>query len=362
MDIRIRGLRKTFGASPALHGVDLEIASGELIGLLGPSGSGKTTLLRSIAGLETPSDGAILFGEDDMAGRSVQERRVGFVFQNYALFRHMTVAQNIGYGLRIRPRASRPPRLEIDRRVRDLLDLVQLSGYERRLPNQLSGGQRQRVALARALAVEPRVLLLDEPFGALDAQVRKDLRKWLRELHDRTGHTTVFVTHDQDEALELSDRVAILNRGRMEQIGSPDEIYDRPANPFVFNFIGDANRVPAEIVGGYLRLGDATLGRSGAAERDCDLYFRPEHGKLNPNSSGPRGSIIAVRRIGARKRADIRLDVGGALVVIDLPPGVRAEPGERTGLEIEQFSVFSNGRRVPILSDASAHSERRGTN
>jgi sulfate/thiosulfate transport system ATP-binding protein len=241
MDIRIRGIAKTFGLSPALHGIDLDIRSGELIGLLGPSGSGKTTLLRIIAGLENPSAGQVFFGGDDTSDRTVQERRVGFVFQHYALFRHMSVAANISYGLRVRPRHLRPSREEIRRRVAGLLALVQLDGLENRLPAQLSGGQRQRVALARALAVEPRVLLLDEPFGALDAKVRKELRRWLREFHDRTGHTTVFVTHDQDEALELSDRVAVLEKGRLEQVGTPDEVYDRPAPPSCS--VSSANRV-----------------------------------------------------------------------------------------------------------------------
>ncbi|MEX0628690.1 MAG: ATP-binding cassette domain-containing protein, partial [Cucumibacter sp.] len=201
MDVRISNVGKEFERFPALHGVSLDIASGEAVALLGPSGSGKTTLLRLIAGLEIPTEGTIFFGDEDASRRTVQERNVGFVFQHYALFRHMTVAENIGFGLKVRPRATRPPKSEIRRRASELLDLVQLSGLEDRFPNQLSGGQRQRVALARALAIEPRVLLLDEPFGALDAQVRKELRRWLRDIHDKTGHTTVFVTHDQEEAL-----------------------------------------------------------------------------------------------------------------------------------------------------------------
>ncbi|MBX9740308.1 MAG: ATP-binding cassette domain-containing protein, partial [Beijerinckiaceae bacterium] len=216
MKISIRNIVKAFEGGhgrPALNGVSLDIRSGELVALLGPSGSGKTTLLRVIAGLEVAQSGTLLFGDEDASDMSVQERKVGFVFQHYALFRHLTVADNIAFGLNVRGRATRPPPAEIRRRVDDLLELVQLASYGKRYPAQLSGGQRQRVALARALAVEPRVLLLDEPFGALDAQVRRDLRRWLRDIHHRTGHTTVFVTHDQEEALELADRVAVLSGG-----------------------------------------------------------------------------------------------------------------------------------------------------
>src|SRR5215510_477949 len=228
VDVSVENVVRTFGATPALHGVSLKIESGELVALLGPSGSGKTTLLRILAGLDIPTFGRVLFDGEDALGLTVQQRNVGLVFQNYALFRHMTVLDNIGFGLRVRPWSRRPSRKEIRRRALELLDLVQLSGLEKRYPQQLSGGQRQRVALARALAIEPRVLLLDEPFGALDAQVRKELRRWLRDIHDRTGHTTVFVTHDQEEALELADRVVVLNHGQIEQVGSPDEVYDRP--------------------------------------------------------------------------------------------------------------------------------------
>ena len=235
--ISVQGLTKTYGSQAVLDRVDLDIAPGELLALLGPSGSGKTTLLRLLAGLDMASGGSIRLDGEDAGRLSVQERRVGFVFQSYALFRHMTVADNIAYGLTVRPRRSRPSRAEIAARVSALLDMVQLPGLEKRYPWQLSGGQRQRVAFARALAIEPRVLLLDEPFGALDAKVRKDLRKWLREVHDRTGLTTVFVTHDQSEAMEVADRVAILNEGRIEQIGPPQEIRARPASSFVATFL-----------------------------------------------------------------------------------------------------------------------------
>jgi sulfate transport system ATP-binding protein len=235
--VTVHDVRKEFGAYPALRGVDLAIEPGELVALLGPSGSGKTTLLRLIAGLETLDHGTIHFAGTDAATMSLRERRIGFVFQHYALFRHMNVFDNIAFGLNARPRSTRPEKAEISRRVLELLDLVQLSGLEGRFPNQLSGGQRQRVALARALAIEPRVLLLDEPFGALDAKVRRELRAWLRDLHRRTGHTTLFVTHDQEEAFELADRVAILNQGRIEQVGTPDDVIRHPATAFITSFI-----------------------------------------------------------------------------------------------------------------------------
>lgn len=237
MHIEIDEIAKTFAQTTALHPVSLSLPSGALVALLGPSGSGKTTLLRILGGLEFPSSGRILFDGKDAAGLTVQERRAGFVFQSYALFRHMTVFENIAYGLRARPKASRPPNAEITRRVTKLLDLIQLPDIGKRFPTQLSGGQRQRVALARALAIEPRMLLLDEPFGALDARVRKELRSGLREIHDATGLTTVFVTHDQEEAMELADLVVVMSMGRIEQIGKPADIRARPATDFVREFI-----------------------------------------------------------------------------------------------------------------------------
>ena len=238
VNIKVEDLTKGFGTFPALRGVDLEIRKGELLALLGPSGSGKTTLLRLIAGLETVDTGAVHFDDVSTNGLSVQDRRVGFVFQHYALFKHMSILDNIAYGLNVRPRALRPSKQVIQERVLSLLKLVQLEGLEARYPAQLSGGQRQRVALARALAIEPQVLLLDEPFGALDAKVRKELRVWLRHIHETTGLTTIFVTHDQDEAMELADRVAILNQGKIEQLGTPDEIKANPISDSVREFLG----------------------------------------------------------------------------------------------------------------------------
>ena len=344
MDISIQSIVKTYGVSPALHGIDLDIRSGELIGLLGPSGSGKTTLLRIIAGLETPTSGRVLFGADDTSGLSVQERRVGFVFQHYALFRHMNVADNIAYGLNVRPRRERPAASVIAKRVADLLDLVQLGGFAGRFPGQLSGGQRQRVALARALAVEPKVLLLDEPFGALDAKVRKDLRRWLREIHDRTGHTTVFVTHDQDEALELSDRIAVLEKGRLDQVGVPDDIYDRPATPFVFGFIGESSRLPATVSHGQILVEGTALPFDGAglAEGPATLFVRPQDVvPVEPSTTSLNGIIVAQRRTGATRRIEVALGAQRSIVEADVP-GLRAgELNRPIGLKLTSATLFT---------------------
>ena len=330
MDIRVENVLKQFSRYPALNDVSLHIRSGELVALLGPSGSGKTTLLRLVAGLETPTAGRIFFGEDDASSKTVQQRNVGFVFQAYALFRNMSVLDNISFGLRVRPRATRPPRAEIRRRAMELLDLVQLSGMHDRYPQQLSGGQRQRVALARALAIEPRVLLLDEPFGALDAQVRKELRKWLREIHDKTGHTTVFVTHDQEEALELADRLVVMSQGRIEQVGTPDEVYDRPDNPFVFGFIGESSSLAVEIDNGEVWVGGRAIGLSAgdATKGAARLYFRPHDVELVSEGAALAGVVAASRRVGGTRR--VELEIGGetARVEIDLPFDHPA--GERT--------------------------------
>ncbi len=244
--ITVDNITKRFGDFPALHGIDLQIHQGEFIALLGPSGSGKTTLLRIIAGLEFQDSGRVLFDGSDVSTTPVGERGVGFVFQQYALFRHMTAAENVAFGLTIRKRRDRPSAKEIRERAEELLRLVQLEGLGKRYPAQLSGGQRQRVALARALAIEPKVLLLDEPFGALDAKVRKDLRRWLRELHHKMGLTSIFVTHDQEEALELADRVVVMDHGVVEQVGTPEQVYMEPATPFVSTFVGETNRFPGE--------------------------------------------------------------------------------------------------------------------
>ncbi|MFO1398936.1 MAG: sulfate ABC transporter ATP-binding protein [Burkholderiales bacterium] len=245
MSIELRDIDKRFGDFVAVDHVDLTVETGELLALLGPSGSGKTTLLRIIAGLEWPDAGSVAFHGEDATATHARDRQVGFVFQHYALFGHLSIFENIAFGMRVRPRKQRLPEHEIRRKVISLLELVQLDWLADRYPHQLSGGQRQRIALARALAVEPRVLLLDEPFGALDARVRQDLRRWLRRLHDEVHVTSVFVTHDQEEALEVADRVVVMNHGRIEQIGTPEEVYDHPATPFVYEFLGHVNRLPA---------------------------------------------------------------------------------------------------------------------
>ncbi len=241
MSIEVRKLNKAFGQTVVCDHLNLDIPSGELVALLGPSGSGKTSLLRIIAGLEVPDSGSVLFHGEDTTDTDVRDRSVGFVFQHYALFGHMSIFENVAFGLRVRPKSTRPSEKDIQHKVRSLLKLVQLDALADRYPHQLSGGQRQRIALARALAVEPKVLLLDEPFGALDAKVRKELRRWLRRLHDEVHVTSVFVTHDQEEAMEVADRIVVMNEGRIEQVGTPDQVYDHPASPFVLQFLGDVN-------------------------------------------------------------------------------------------------------------------------
>jgi sulfate transport system ATP-binding protein len=259
MAIDVRHVTKAYGSFTAVKDVSFSVAAGELVALLGPSGSGKTTLLRIIAGLETADSGTVILEGEDATATNARDRAVGFVFQHYALFRHMTVFENVAFGLRVRPRARRPSDAEISRKVQDLLKLVQLDYLGTRYPSQLSGGQRQRVALARALAVEPRVLLLDEPFGALDAKVRQELRRWLRRLHEEIHLTSVFVTHDQEEALELAGRVVIMDHGQIEQQGSPGEVFERPATPFVMNFLGHVNIFHGRVESGKALLGPLAI-------------------------------------------------------------------------------------------------------
>lgn len=279
MSIEIRNISKQFGDFHALRNVSLDIASGELVALLGPSGCGKTTLLRIIAGLETAGQGTIAFSGEDTTHIHVRERQVGFVFQHYALFRHMTVFENVAFGLRVRPKRTRPTEAAIQKKVHDLLNLVQLDWLGDRYPSQLSGGQRQRIALARALAVEPRVLLLDEPFGALDAKVRKDLRRWLRRLHDDLDVTSIFVTHDQEEALEVADRVVLMNGGKVEQVGSPQQVWDNPANPFVYGFLGDVN-----------------LFKGRTPEGETHTYIRPHDLEVRRYTTGDTGIVARLDR------------------------------------------------------------------
>jgi sulfate/thiosulfate transport system ATP-binding protein len=297
--IIVEDVSKQFGSFHAVDRVDLEIKSGSLVALLGPSGSGKSTLLRLIAGLETPDSGKIWLTGEDATYRSVQERSIGFVFQHYALFKHLTVRKNIAFGLEIR----KAPAEQVKRRVEELLELVQLTGLGDRYPSQLSGGQRQRVALARALAVEPNVLLLDEPFGALDAKVRKDLRAWLRRLHDEVHVTTVFVTHDQEEAMEVADEIVVMNKGKVEQVGTPAEIYDHPATAFVMSFIGPVNVLPSS---------SRIFQNNGFDSAHAEMFLRPHDVLVE---TAPNGSTVAARvtrliHLGWEIQAELTLDDG----------------------------------------------------
>jgi len=300
MELQLRNLGKRYPGVAALDDVDLDIASGELVALLGPSGSGKTTLLRVIAGLLHADHGSVRFGEVDATRLSLRERNVGFVFQHYALFRHMSVAENIAFGLRSRPRRTRPDKAAIARRVQELLQLIQLPELGGRYPEQLSGGQKQRVALARALAIEPSVLLLDEPFGALDAKVRVELRRWLRKLHEQTGQTTLFVTHDQEEALELADRVVVMREGRVEQVGTPAEIYREPASAYVFEFIGRANVLAGEVRHGHFEARNLRLDAGGLADGMARLYVRPHDLVLSDADDGIPAQVRALHRLADR--------------------------------------------------------------
>ena len=310
MSIRLENIAKTFGNNTALEPLNLDIAEGELVGLLGPSGSGKTTLLRIVAGLEQADSGTIHFGDRDVTNMHVRDRRIGFVFQHYALFRHMSVFDNVAFGLTALPRRARPSSGEIRSRVHRLLEMVRLEEFANRYPAQLSGGQQQRVSLARALALKPDVLLLDEPFGALDAKVRQDLRRWLRHLHDELNFTSVFVTHDQEEALELSDRVVVMSNGRIEQIDDPDTLYRQPANRFVFEFLGDVNRLEGNVRDGTLTCGDASLSVD-LNDGFHELLLRPHELKLSEAASDDAHlpvCVTAVSPVGAEVRVELEAD------------------------------------------------------
>ena len=336
MSVELRDVGKRFNGTVALEGVTLEARPRELLALLGPSGSGKTTLLRVIAGLERPERGTLLISGKEALTLPPRERGIGLVFQHYALFRHLTVADNVAFGLVVRPRTRRPSRAAIADRVRELLSLVQLGDFGDRFPAQLSGGQRQRVALARALAVEPSVLLLDEPFGALDAKVRVELRHWLRGLHERLGLTTVFVTHDQEEALELADRVAILNAGRIEQVGPPGQVYDRPASGFVMEFLGEVNRLPCRVSGGKAHVGQCgpIVEASHLPDGCARAYVRPHEIKLLP-ADDPAGFPARVRSlsiIGPRTR--LHLEQEDSIIEADVDRAVVDALGVAPGLVV----------------------------
>lgn len=325
MSINVKNINKRFGQFTALDNVSLDFPSGELVALLGPSGCGKTTLLRIIAGLEQPDEGNVDFHGEDATHVHVRQRQVGFVFQHYALFRHMTVFDNVAFGLTVRPKDKRPGKAQIRERVHELLKLVQLDWLADRYPDQLSGGQRQRIALARALAVEPRVLLLDEPFGALDAKVRKDLRRWLRRLHDELHITSIFVTHDQEEAMEVADRIVVLNKGRIEQIGTPDEVYNNPASPFVYDFIGQVNQFHGRVDKGWAHIGEYRLPapeHSNIVNQDAIAYIRPHDIELLATAEGEHlieATIDAVNSAGAVLRLELTHNLGDNVLHVELP-------------------------------------------
>ncbi len=300
MSIQVRNIHKSFGNFVALGDVSLDFPTGELVALLGPSGCGKTTLLRIIAGLEQADAGSVLLDGEDTSNSHVRERQVGFVFQHYALFKHMSVFDNVAFGLRMKPRGQRPSEAQIAKRVHELLELVQLDWLAKRFPAQLSGGQRQRIALARALAVEPRVLLLDEPFGALDAKVRKELRRWLRELHDELHITSIFVTHDQEEALEVADRVVLMDHGRVEQVGTPEEVYRHPQTPFVYGFLGSVNLFHGRVDEEHLRVGDESVPHGGAElahGTDVFAFARPHELDIVVDAGSSDGIAARITRV-----------------------------------------------------------------
>ncbi|MDO4578954.1 MAG: sulfate ABC transporter ATP-binding protein [Acinetobacter sp.] len=350
MSIQVKNIEKHFGAFHALNNISLDFPDGQLVALLGPSGCGKTTLLRIIAGLESADGGQVILEGQDATDVHVRERQVGFVFQHYALFRHMTVFDNIAFGLRVRPRATRPSEAEIKKRVTRLLDLVQLGFLADRYPAQLSGGQRQRIALARALAVEPRVLLLDEPFGALDAKVRKELRRWLRTLHDELHITSIFVTHDQEEALEVADQIVVMNKGNIEQIGSPREVYEKPATPFVFDFLGQANRFEGQNSNGLIQLGEDRIQLASAQQGpqgEIIAFARPDELTIHaqPQDNAIQATFLREVWIAGKVLAELN-DRQGNLIEISLTPEeARAHqfrPNQTVWLTASQLHLFEN--------------------
>jgi len=353
MSIEVKNVTKKFGSFTALDHVNLKVESGELVALLGPSGSGKTSLLRVIAGLEFPdaADAQVLFYGEDVTAIPASQRQAGFAFQHYALFRHLSVFENIAFGLRVRPKTSRPGEEKIRARVGELLKLIQLEPLAKRFPSQLSGGQRQRVALARALAVEPKVLLLDEPFGALDAKVRKELRRWLRKLHDEIHITTLFVTHDQEEALEVADRVAILRDGRIEQIGTPEEIYDNPASPFVYDFLGNVNLFSGRVREGTVIIGETEFAveeTAGETDTDAVAFVRPHDIRIMREPNGQKtfpARILRCNAAGPLANLELeRLDGGGhfaAQLSKEEFQQLQPKAGEQVFVELKNVKIFS---------------------
>jgi sulfate/thiosulfate transport system ATP-binding protein len=348
MKISVVDVVKRFGDFAALDNVRLEVRSGELLALLGPSGSGKTTLLRIVAGLDWPDQGQVQFNGEDALSQSAGQRHVGFVFQHYALFRHMTVFENVAFGLRAKPRNQRPGETEIRRRVEELLDLMQLGWLAKRYPTQLSGGQRQRIALARALAIEPRVLLLDEPFGSLDAKVRKELRRWLRNLHKEIHVTSIFVTHDQEEALEVADRIVVMDRGRIEQTGTPQQVYDHPRTPFVHEFIGESIVLPVVVRGHEVQFAGRPVGvdPQGLPDGAATLFARPFNMTILPAPAEDdfKGVIKRVHGIGAARRVEIELggETQQTIIEVDALRSQQWRVGQAVGLRTEEYRLFPN--------------------
>ncbi|HEV7855947.1 MAG TPA: sulfate ABC transporter ATP-binding protein [Herminiimonas sp.] len=352
MSIEVKNIHKQFGNFTALNNVSLDFPAGELTALLGPSGCGKTTLLRIIAGLEQPDHGQVLLDGEDASARHVRERQVGFVFQHYALFKHMSVFENIAFGLRVRPSATRPSEAQIKEKVTKLLELVQLDWLADRYPPQLSGGQRQRIALARALAVEPRVLLLDEPFGALDAKVRKELRRWLRRLHDDLHVTSIFVTHDQEEALEVADQIVLMNKGNVEQIGSPKDVYNHPASPFVYGFLGNVNLFHGRVHEGVLESGGIAFDAPDHAETQNTKgigYVRPHDLEVERYTTGAPGIVAQLRRahaIGPLAQLELERDDNGELIEAVISnerfAQLKLKEGETLIVRPKRLQVFVN--------------------
>ena len=338
------GVAKRFGGSAALAGADLQVGEGELLALLGPSGSGKTTLLRVLAGLEQPDAGEVRFQGADLLAQSARDRRIGMVFQHYALFRHMTVASNIAFGLDSRPRRERIGRKAVNARVDELLRLVKLEDYGPRRPAQLSGGQRQRVALARALAIEPRMLLLDEPFGALDAQVRAELRRWLREVHRRAGVTTILVTHDQEEALETADRIAVMNGGRVVQVGTPEQVYSAPVNSFVFAFLGGVVRLPARLDGQRAWFGDYAAPCAGPVG-DAIAHVRPEALEIAAVGEGLAATLRTLRKVGPRVQVELSLPDGGIVEAVLTTDAAESLARGPVHIRPRSFCIYPEARR-----------------
>ncbi len=356
MSIQVRNIHKQFGSFTALDDISLDFPTGELVALLGPSGCGKTTLLRIIAGLEQADSGQVLLEGDDASGTHVRERQVGFVFQHYALFKHMTVFDNVAFGMRMKPRKERPSEAKVREKVHELLKLVQLDWLADRFPSQLSGGQRQRIALARALAVEPRVLLLDEPFGALDAKVRKELRRWLRKLHDELHITSIFVTHDQEEALEVADRVVLMDHGKVEQVGTPEEVYRHPATPFVYGFLGSVNLFHGRVEGETVRVGDDVLPHEAnelSHGAEVVAFARPHELDIVTDPQSTEGIAARVSRV---------LSFGvTARVELD---GVNGSTGQHFEVEITRERALAlrlvDGQQVRLVPSRLKVFEREG--